>query len=143
MWGDGEQTRSFTYIDDCLEGIWLLFKSDFPGPVNIGSDEMISMNNLAKLALGFAGKADLPFEHIPGPEGVRGRNSDNTLIREKLGWQPPTALKDGLKKTFDWISGKVAQLRKAGEDVSQLAASNVVRLAEVPELGTFRDKGTY
>jgi GDP-D-mannose 3',5'-epimerase len=143
LWGDGEQTRSFTYIDDCLEGIWKLFVSEFPGPVNIGSDEMISMNDLAKLALGFAGKAELPLFHIPGPEGVRGRNSDNTLILEKLGWKPPTRLADGMKKTFDWIASQIAELQAKGEDVTQYATSTVVKLPEVPELGAFRTKYAY
>jgi GDP-D-mannose 3',5'-epimerase len=143
IWGDGEQTRSFTYIDDCIDGIWRLFIGEFPGPVNLGSDEMISMNDLAKLALSFAGKEGLPLHHIPGPEGVRGRNSDNTLILEKLGWKPPTTLRDGLKKTFDWIAGQIAEVQKQGQDVSQYATSSVVRLAEVPELGTFRDKREY
>jgi GDP-D-mannose 3',5'-epimerase len=143
IWGDGEQTRSFTYIEDCLEGVWRLFQSDFKQPVNIGSDEMISMNDLAKLALGFAGKADLPLKHIPGPEGVRGRNSDNTLIKEVLGWAPGTRLADGLKKTYDWIGEQIKAAQEKGEDVTKYAQSTVVKLAEVPELGQFRSKDKY
>jgi GDP-D-mannose 3',5'-epimerase len=142
VWGDGEQTRSFTYIDDCLEGVWRLFQSDYGKPINIGSDEMISMNGLANLALSLAGK-DLPLKHCPGPEGVRGRNSDNTLIKEVLGWAPPTKLADGLKKTYEWIAGEVEKARAAGEDVTKYAQSHVVKLAEVPELGSCRDKLTY
>jgi GDP-D-mannose 3',5'-epimerase len=143
IWGDGLQTRSFTYIDDCLEGVWRLFLSDVTVPINLGSDEMIAMNDLAKMALGFAGKADLPLQHIPGPEGVRGRNSDNTFILEKLGWKPPTRLVDGLKKTFDWILGQVEAAKAAGEDITKFAISSVVKLTDVPELGLFRDKTTY
>ena len=85
MWGDGKQTRSFTYIDDCIEGILRLTKSDFAEPVNLGSDEMVSMNEMQALALGFAGKPDMPVKHIPGPEGVRGRNSNNELIKAGKG----------------------------------------------------------
>jgi GDP-D-mannose 3',5'-epimerase len=142
VWGDGEQTRSFTYIDDCVEGVWRLFQSDYSKPVNIGSDEMVSMNTLAKLALSFAGK-DIPLKHCPGPEGVRGRNSDNTLIKEVLGWAPPTALKDGLKKTYEWIAEQIAEARAKGEDITRYANSQVVKLAEVPELGSHRNKATY
>lgn len=139
VWGDGKQTRSFTYINDCVEGVWRLFQSDYNKPINIGSDEMISMNGLVELAQSFEGK-NLPIYHIPGPEGVRGRNSDNTLIKEKLGWAPPTALKDGLRLTYDWIKIQVDELRKNGEDVTQLATSTVVKLTEVSELGSCRQK---
>ena len=96
MWGDGKQTRSFTYIDDCVEGIFRLTKSDFAEPVNLGSDEMVTMNEMQALALGFAGKPDMAVKHIPGPEGVRGRNSNNELIKEKLGYAPSVKLADGL-----------------------------------------------
>jgi GDP-D-mannose 3',5'-epimerase len=92
MWGDGLQTRSFTFIDECVEGVLRLTKSDFQEPLNIGSDEMVSMNEMAEIVLSFENKK-LPIEHIPGPEGVRGRNSDNTLIKEKLGWAPSMRLK--------------------------------------------------
>ncbi|MFA6340940.1 MAG: NAD-dependent epimerase/dehydratase family protein [Candidatus Paceibacterota bacterium] len=102
MWGDGEQTRSFLYIDECLEGIRRLMDSDFVGPVNIGSEEMITINNLAKMAMEIAGKK-LKIKHIDGPLGVRGRNSDNKLIMSKLGWEPRTPLRDGMKKTYAWV----------------------------------------
>jgi nucleoside-diphosphate-sugar epimerase len=102
IWGDGEQTRSFLYIDECLEGVLRLMNSDFLGPVNIGSDEMISINNLAKMIMEIAGK-NLQIKHIPGPLGVRGRNSDNTLIKEKLGWAPSKPLREGIEKTYRWI----------------------------------------
>ncbi|KAK2409912.1 GDP-mannose 3,5-epimerase 2 [Trifolium repens] len=92
MWGDGLQTRSFTFIDECVEGVLRLTKSDFREPVNIGSDEMVSMNEMAEIVLSFENKS-IPIQHISGPEGVRGRNSDNTLIKEKLGWAPTMKLK--------------------------------------------------
>jgi nucleoside-diphosphate-sugar epimerase len=110
IWGDGEQTRSFLYIDECLEGVLRLMNSDFLGPVNIGSDEMISINNLAKMIMEIAGK-NLQIKHIPGPLGVRGRNSDNTLIKEKLGWAPSKPLREGIEKTYYWIE---SELRKQG-----------------------------
>ena len=106
IWGDGKQTRSFLYIDECLEGVRRLMESDFSGPVNIGSEEMISINGLAELVMNIAGK-NLRIKNIPGPEGVRGRNSDNTLIEEKLGWQPSQSLKQGLEKTYPWILKQV------------------------------------
>ncbi|MHC1708398.1 MAG: NAD-dependent epimerase/dehydratase family protein [Bacteroidales bacterium] len=102
VWGDGLQTRSFLYIDECLEGIRKLMDSDFMGPVNIGSEEMISINNLAKMIISFSGK-NITINNIPGPQGVRGRNSDNRLIREKLGWEPTQPLKTGMEITFKWI----------------------------------------
>ena len=107
IWGDGEQTRSFLYIDECLEGVRRLMKSDFSGPVNIGSDEMISINGLAEMVADVAGKK-INMKHIPGPLGVRGRNSENSMIREKLGWAPTQSLKTGIEKTYSWIAGQVA-----------------------------------
>jgi nucleoside-diphosphate-sugar epimerase len=106
VWGDGKQTRSFLYIDECIEGILKLTHSDFSGPVNIGSDEMISINNLAAMVIGISGKK-ITIKNIPGPLGVRGRNSDNKLIKEKLKWAPSAPLKDGITKTFNWISRQV------------------------------------
>ncbi|MFZ6015904.1 MAG: NAD-dependent epimerase/dehydratase family protein [Patescibacteria group bacterium] len=108
IWGDGEQTRSFLFIDECLDGVRRLMDSpDFFGPVNIGSDEMVSINQLAEIAMEFDGKK-LNLLHIDGPLGVRGRNSDNRLIFEKLGWKPSAPLRDGLKKTYDWIKKQLA-----------------------------------
>jgi nucleoside-diphosphate-sugar epimerase len=106
IWGDGRQTRSFLYIDECIEGVRRLMDSDFSGPVNIGSDEMVTVNKLAELVMEIAGKK-LTLRHIPGPLGVRGRNSDNRLIREKLGWSPSRPLREGLEKTYQWIAGQV------------------------------------
>jgi len=102
IWGDGNQTRSFLYIDECIEGIRNLMNSEFTGPVNIGSDEMVTINELVDLACSFEGKV-LTKNHITGPLGVRGRNSDNTLIKEKLGWSPNYPLRKGLEKTYFWI----------------------------------------
>jgi len=106
IWGDGEQTRTFLYIDECLNGIRRLMESDFLGPVNIGSDELISIKNLARMAMEIAGK-ELHIKHISGPTGVRGRSSDNTLIEEKLGWRPTTKLIDGMRVTYQWIAEQV------------------------------------
>ena len=106
IWGDGKQTRSFLYIDECLEGVRRLMESDFVGPVNIGSDEMVTINGLARMVMEVAGKR-LSIRNVPGPLGVRGRNSDNRLIREKLGWAPSSALKSGLAKTYPWIAKQV------------------------------------
>lgn len=108
VWGDGQQTRSFLYVDECLEGVRRLMDSGFTGPVNIGSEEMVSINELAGMIISLAGKR-LSIRHIPGPLGVRGRTSDNRLIREKLGWEPRTPLNEGLRKTFDWISEQVSR----------------------------------
>lgn len=106
IWGDGEQTRSFLYIDECLEGVRRLMDSDFIGPINIGSDEMVTINKLVDIIKSFDVRP-LSIKHIDGPLGVRGRNSDNTFIKEKLGWAPSAKLEDGLKKTYEWISEQV------------------------------------
>jgi nucleoside-diphosphate-sugar epimerase len=111
IWGDGLQTRSFLYIDECLEAVKRLMDSEFTGPVNIGSEEMISINNLANLVMDIAGKK-LTIKHIDGPLGVRGRNSDNNLIREKLGWSPTLPLREGMTKTFNWIKLQVDEATK-------------------------------
>lgn len=106
IWGDGKQTRSFLYIDECLEGTLKLTRSDWTGPANIGSDEMVTINQLADMAMEIAAKK-LIKKHIPGPLGVRGRNSDNELIYGKLGWRPSQPLIEGMKKTYRWIKQQV------------------------------------
>jgi len=106
VWGDGLQTRSFLYIDECIEGVLRLTRSDFEGPVNIGSEEMITINDLAKMAIDVAGK-NITIKNVSGPTGVRGRNSDNKLIQEKLGWAPNYPLIKGISKTFEWINRQV------------------------------------
>ncbi len=111
MWGDGKQTRSYLYIDECLNGVRKLMNSDFEGPVNIGSEEMVSINELAEMVMKIAGKK-LKIKHIKGPLGVRGRSSDNRLIKKKLGWAPSTKLYDGLAQTYAWINEQVQHNRK-------------------------------
>lgn len=106
IWGDGLQTRSFLYIDECIEGVRRLVKSEFTRPVNIGSDEMVTINELAAMVSEIARK-QVNLKHIPGPLGVRGRNSDNRLIKKELGWAPSAELAAGLVKTYEWISGQM------------------------------------
>src|SRR3954447_2983329 len=105
VWGDGKQTRSFLIVDECVEGIRRLMESDFMGPVNIGSEEMISINDFAKMVIDISGK-NLTIKNIKGPTGVRGRNSDNRLIKEKLGWAPSLPLVEGMKRTYEWVKAQ-------------------------------------
>ncbi len=111
IWGDGEQTRSFLYVDECLEGVRRLMESDFTGPVNVGSEEMVTINRLAEIIMEIAGKR-IVLKHIDGPLGVRGRNSDNHLIRQKLGWEPNRPLREGLENTYKWIVGEIARTKE-------------------------------
>jgi GDP-D-mannose 3',5'-epimerase len=129
MWGDGKQTRSFCYIDDCVEGVERIMHSDIKEPLNLGSDEMVSMIDMAHMALELAHKKDtVKINHIPGPEGVRGRNSDNTLIKQKLGWAPSISLREGIAKTFQWIAKQLEEEKKSGVDITKAyAVSHVVR----------------
>jgi len=106
IWGDGEQTRSFLYIDECVEATYRLVQSDFMGPVNIGSEEMVTINQLADIAAKVAGKK-ITKKHIDGPLGVRGRNSNNSLIREKLQWDYSMSLEEGISKTYHWINSQL------------------------------------
>jgi GDP-D-mannose 3', 5'-epimerase len=115
IWGDGQQTRSFLYIDECLEATLRLTRSNFTGPVNIGSSEMVTINRLVDIVAEIAGKT-VRKRHIDGPTGVRGRNSDNRLVREKLGWAPSTSLADGLRPTYEWIDRQM--MRNARTDES-------------------------
>ena len=107
IWGDGKQTRSFLYIDDCIDAVRLVMQSDFMGPVNIGSEEMVTINELVSITSNIAAKLII-INHIEGPTGVRGRNSDNRLIEEKLGWKPKYNLHKGINKTYEWIEEQVA-----------------------------------
>jgi GDP-D-mannose 3', 5'-epimerase len=116
IWGDGEQTRSFLFVDDCVEGTLRLIRSDFAGPLNIGSEEMVTINQLVDVVASVAGKR-IEKNHISGPLGVRGRNSDNRLIAEKLSWAPTSRLRDGLEVTYRWIEAQVAS------NASNLAAA--------------------
>jgi len=112
IWGDGEQTRSFCYIDDCVEGIYRLMRSDHREPLNLGTDRMVTINELAGILIGIAGKRDVRIRHIDGPQGVRGRNSDNTRLREVLGWEPGIDLEEGLVPTYRWIEERVRSRHK-------------------------------
>ena len=107
IWGDGTQTRSFLYIDECLEGVERLMQSNEIGPINIGSEEMVSINQLVQMVIKISGTNAVAIKHIDGPLGVRGRNSDNRLIEEKLGWKPTEPLEAGLTKTYNWIKSQV------------------------------------
>ena len=119
VWGDGKQTRSFLFINECVEATIRLMNSDFSGPVNIGSEEMVSINQLAQMIIEISGK-DLSIKNIAGPEGVRGRNSDNRLIREKLGWDYQQSLKTGLEITYSWISKQVEEKNYNDNDLKVL-----------------------
>jgi len=112
IWGDGEQARSFTYIDDCIEGTLRLMRSEVREPLNIGSDEMVTINQLVETLEGIAGVKLERRYNLDAPKGVRGRNSDNTRINELLGWAPATSLNEGLMKTYDWIEGQVVASQK-------------------------------
>ncbi|HEY7271005.1 MAG TPA: NAD-dependent epimerase/dehydratase family protein [Dehalococcoidia bacterium] len=108
IWGDGEQTRSFCYVGDCVEGLHKLMRSDVAGPLNLGQDRMISINDLVRLVGEIAGFAP-EVRHVDGPQGVRGRNSDNTLLRVSLGWEPSVSLEEGMRKTYEWIEPQVRE----------------------------------
>ena len=107
VWGDGEQTRSFCYVDDCVEGIYRLMQSDYPEPLNLGTEERVSINQLAELIVEVSGKDGIILQHVDGPQGVRGRNADNSRLRRVLGWEPVTPLRDGLRETYRWIEKQV------------------------------------
>jgi GDP-D-mannose 3', 5'-epimerase len=122
IWGDGQQTRSFCYIDDCVAGIYRLMRSDYAQPLNIGQDRMVTINELADIVAGIA-RIDVRRRHVPGPQGVRGRNSDNTRLRQVLGWEPRVALEEGLARTYAWIEQQVLARERAEHDSpSPLAA---------------------
>jgi nucleoside-diphosphate-sugar epimerase len=110
IWGDGEQTRSFCYIDDCVAGIDRLMRSDYREPINLGQDRLISINELADMVAGMAGILVVK-QHVAGPQGVRGRNSDNTRLRQVLNWEPQVSLEDGLARTYQWIEKQVVAER--------------------------------
>lgn len=120
MWGDGLQTRSFLYIDECIEAVRRLMASSFRGPVNIGSEEMVTINQMAEMIMKIAGKK-LSIKHIPGPIGVRGRNSDNELLRKELGWEPSQSLFAGLSKTYPWVYSQMQKVSAEAPAVTQRA----------------------
>ena len=125
VWGDGLQTRSFMFIDDCVEGSIKIMLSDCSEPLNLGTDEMVDMNEFARIAMSFEGKS-LPIKNIPGPEGVRGRNSDNTMIKAKLGWAPSVPIRVGLKATCEWIKAQIEAEQASGSNTKTYSSSEVV-----------------
>lgn len=131
VWGDGEQTRSFCYIDDCLTGIYKLMRSDYREPLNLGQDRMVSINQLADIIAEIAG-ITVEKKHIPGPQGVRGRNSDNSRLREVLGWEPEISLEEGLALTYTWIESEVEKKIQAGGEnaLEELSHSKLVSAAK-------------
>lgn len=122
IWGDGLQTRSFCYVDDCVEGIRRLMASDFPGPLNLGQDRMVTINELADIIADAAG-VEIEKRHVPGPQGVRGRNSDNSLLEEVLDWTPRISLEDGLGRTYAWIEDEVRKRMETEAGRRELADS--------------------
>ena len=122
IWGDGEQTRSFCHVDDCTEGIYRLMRSDFSEPVNLGQDRMVTINQLAEIIAEIAG-IKIKIKHIEGPQGVRGRNSDNNKLREVLDWEPQISLEEGLRPTYKWIEEQVKQ--QYFQNNNQLSAAKI------------------
>jgi nucleoside-diphosphate-sugar epimerase len=125
IWGDGEQTRSFCYIDDCVDGIYRLMRSDYPHPLNLGQDRLISINELADVIAGIAG-VRIDKRHVAGPQGVRGRNSDNGRLREVLGWEPGISLEEGLSRTYGWIEEQVRDRERLASARRQNAYAQAV-----------------
>lgn len=142
MWGNGKQTRSFCIVDDCVEGVIRLMVSDYAKPLNLGSDHMVSMNEMVQLASSFE-KKTLKINHIDGPEGVRGRNSDNTLIKKVLGWVPPTPLAVGMERTYFWIKSQIEDERKRGIKLDYTVSKIVEQSTEsLDNIGT-NDHSAY
>jgi len=121
IWGDGEQTRSFCYIDDCVEGIHRLMRSEHADPLNLGQDRLISINELGDMVAAVAG-VSIEKRHVAGPQGVRGRNSDNTRLRAVLGWEPQISLEEGIARTYEWIEGQLRARSVSGASRAELAA---------------------
>ncbi|HSL12481.1 MAG TPA: NAD-dependent epimerase/dehydratase family protein [Actinomycetota bacterium] len=114
IWGDGQQTRSFTYVDDCVDGIYRLMHSEHHAPLNLGTDRLITVDGLVDLVADVAGKTLVKVHDTSKPQGVRGRNSDNTKLREVLGWEPPTTLEDGMRETYRWIESELTKAGRVG-----------------------------
>jgi GDP-D-mannose 3', 5'-epimerase len=123
VWGDGEQTRSFCYVDDCVEGIHRIMRSGYCSPLNLGTDRMVSVNQLARIIIDISGKPGIEIEHIDGPQGVRGRNSDNTRLREIIGWEPRVSLEEGLLPTYRWIEEQVTGQRASARATPSTVAA--------------------
>ncbi|CAO4138596.1 GDP-L-fucose synthase [Methylorubrum aminovorans] len=122
IWGDGQQTRSFMYVNDCVEGIYRIMQSDHYGPLNLGTDELVNISGLVDLVAEVAGKTINKSFDLSKPQGVRGRNSDNTRLREVLGWEPSIHLREGLKPTYDWIEEQVREAQRAADTAPRQAA---------------------
>jgi nucleoside-diphosphate-sugar epimerase len=118
IWGDGEQTRSFCYIDDCVTGLYKIMQSDYPEPLNLGQDRLVTINQLADMIVEIAGMR-IVKKHVPGPQGVRGRNSDNTRLRQVLGWEPEISLEEGLSRTYGWIEEQVRKKLSKAQGVPE------------------------
>lgn len=124
VWGDGRQTRSYCYIDDCVEGIYRLMRSEYPHPLNLGSDRLVTVNELVDIVAAIAGKRIRKRYDLTKPQGVRGRNSDNTRLREVLGWEPGVSLEEGLARTYRWIEGELVRTgRLPARPVGQITVS--------------------
>jgi nucleoside-diphosphate-sugar epimerase len=123
IWGDGEQTRSFCYVDDCVEGLYRIMESDHSEPLNLGTDRMVTINELAEIVIVISGKPGLELVHVEGPQGVRGRNSDNTRLREVLGWEPEISLEEGLVPTYRWIEEQVERAGRGTEVPGMLSSA--------------------
>jgi len=123
VWGDGEQTRSFCYIDDCVTGLYRLMQSDYAAPLNLGQDRLVTINQLAEMIASLAG-VRIVKKHVAGPQGVRGRNSDNTRLRQVLGWEPEISLEQGLARTYAWIEMQVRNKLRAGQHPTSPAATS-------------------
>ena len=123
VWGDGEQTRSFCYVDDCVEGIHRIMRSGYRSPLNLGTDRMVSVNQLAQMIIDISGKPGIEIEHVEGPQGVRGRNSDNTRLREVTVWEPRVSLEDGLVPTYRWIEEQVTGRRAPARAIRSTVAA--------------------
>lgn len=121
IWGDGRQTRSFMYIDDCLEGVYRLMHSDVHEPINLGTEELVTINELVDIIAGIAGKSITKRHDLSKPQGVRGRNSDNEMIRDRLGWEPSIPLAEGLRTTYAWIAGELQKSAKLAEPLAMIA----------------------
>jgi len=142
VWGDGSQTRSFIFVQDCVEGVLRLTFSDCEVPLNLGRDDLISMNEFANLVQSFRKNGPLPIRNIPGPLGVRGRNSDNTMIKEKLGWAPEVTMQEGIGKTYAWIEKEVEAACAKGAKLEDFITSKVVvqTTESLDKLGETLDK---
>jgi GDP-D-mannose 3',5'-epimerase len=126
MWGDGKQTRSFIFIEDCVDGVLRLLFSDLAEPINLGSDELISMNDFATMIMQFRKDGPLPIKHLDGPLGVRGRNSNNDFIKKKLDWAPSIPVKVGIEKTYRWIEKQIEKELAAGASMADYVSSKIV-----------------